>query len=399
MQRIMIVAGGEWQVPLIKKAKEMGAVVINSNLYKNSPGFRYADYCEVADVLDKEANLRIAKKYHIDAVLTDESDIAVPTTAYIAEKLGIPGIGMAHARLFTNKYLMRRFCTGIAFPCPEFAYCQNAGQVRQFMKELGRKVILKPLDAQSSRGVYILQKESDAEKYFEQSVQYSQSARAIVAERYIDGVEFTVDGMIVNGQHHCLAVSEKKHFSYNRSIASELYFAHENPKYDYQMLCEMNDTLISRSGLSMGLTHAEYKYENGIFYLIEAAARGGGTRISSHIVPKITGIDTYGFLIRSALGEKREQDCLIKGKYKSRCVVLKFLELEAGVVELIKGEDEVRNHPNIMELRLEFSVGDMVERAKDDRSRAGFYIAYGDTKEQLAEIMAWVDKTLRIVYR
>ena len=106
-KRIFVIAGGAWQVPLVKKVKKLGYEAVNSNLYENSPAFEYADYCEVANVLDKEKNLEIAMKYNVDAVLTDESDIAVPTVAYVAKTLGLPTIGEDKAALFTNKYQMR----------------------------------------------------------------------------------------------------------------------------------------------------------------------------------------------------------------------------------------------------------------------------------------------------
>ncbi len=77
MAKIMVIAGGDWQIELIKKAKSMGHYVICSNLYEDSKGFRYADAGEVADVLDKEANLTIAKKYMPDAVISDQSDIVI----------------------------------------------------------------------------------------------------------------------------------------------------------------------------------------------------------------------------------------------------------------------------------------------------------------------------------
>ena len=57
---VMVIAGGTWQVPLIKKVKAMGYKVLNSNLYEDSPGFAFSDYTAVADVKDKEKNLEIA---------------------------------------------------------------------------------------------------------------------------------------------------------------------------------------------------------------------------------------------------------------------------------------------------------------------------------------------------
>ena len=117
---VFVIAGGAWQVPLLRKVKELGYEAVNSNLYENSPAFEYADHCEVANVLDKEKNLEIAMKYNVDAVLTDESDIAVPTVAYVAKTLGLPTIGEDKAALFTNKYQMRCFCRDHGLNTPEF---------------------------------------------------------------------------------------------------------------------------------------------------------------------------------------------------------------------------------------------------------------------------------------
>ena len=120
----MVIAGGEWQVPLIRTEKAMGLFVINSNLYPDSPGFRYADVGLVADVLDREKNLAFAHEYKPDGVVTDQTDISVPTVAYLCEQLGLPGIGRGPAQLFTNKFLMREFLRQRGYPAPEYLLCK-----------------------------------------------------------------------------------------------------------------------------------------------------------------------------------------------------------------------------------------------------------------------------------
>ncbi|MCD7765738.1 MAG: ATP-grasp domain-containing protein, partial [Lachnospiraceae bacterium] len=389
----------------------------------------------VADVLDREQNLEIARKYQVQAVLTDESDIAVPTVAYVAGKLGLPTIGEDRARLFTNKYAMRCFCREHGLKTPEFRLCESADEAAAFVRELersgnsdesgkpgesegpgrseksGKRCIMKPLDSQSSRGVYVLEKPEDAYAYFESSASYSSAGHAVIVEQYIEGVEFTVDGIAYAGEHRSLAISEKKHFSYNTSIASELFFSETNDRYDYEVLKKQNDRLVALTGLPFGLTHAEYKWEDGEFYLIEIAARGGGTRISSHIVPLLTGIDNYRFLIEAALGHPVDKvllPCLRAadpaGRHTGCCAVLEFLSTdqgdgrEEGVVAAIHGAEEVRANPFVLELRLEFGVGDRLKRADDDRSRVGFYIAYGESEEELRRTMRWVKDTLKIEY-
>ena len=151
-KRIMIVAGGDWQVPITKKAKEMGLYVISSNLYEDSPAFAYADAVKIANVLDREANLACAERYKPDAVVTDQSDIAVPTVAYICQRLGLPGIGEDKASLFTNKYKMREFCKKYGFASPDFRLCTELGQAKTFLAEHHR-IIIKPIDSQSRRAI------------------------------------------------------------------------------------------------------------------------------------------------------------------------------------------------------------------------------------------------------
>ena len=196
MSRIMIIAGGDWQCPIVQTAKKMGHEVICSNLYENSPAFQYADWGEVANVLDKEKNLEIAKKYHPDAVLTDQSDIAVPTVAYVAAHMGLKGIGEDIAQLFTNKSLMRDFCKSNGFPYPKYKLCYSCEEAVDFFeKVIGGKAIIKPVDSQSSRGIHIIEDSEQLRNLYEDALQYSHSVNAVLVEQYIEGIEFTVDGL------------------------------------------------------------------------------------------------------------------------------------------------------------------------------------------------------------
>ena len=59
-----------------------------------------------------------------------------------------------------------------------------------------------------------------------------------------------------------------------------MYFTHTSKEYDYDKLRAYNDSFVMKTNLQFGFTHAEYKCEDGDFYLIEIAARGGGNMIS-----------------------------------------------------------------------------------------------------------------------
>lgn len=396
---IMVIAGSRWQIPILKKIRAMGYRSLVVNLYPDSPAFPYADFAEVADILDRGRCLDIARKYRINAVLSEECDIAMPTVAYIADALSLPSIGSANAELYTNKSLMRRFSEQHGLPSPLSVKCATIQESEAFYQECGGPLIMKPLDANSSRGVFTISSLEDIAECFEKSLAFSKQEKMVILERYIRGREFTVDGIVIDGVHKTLAISEKKHYEFNRNIAYELYFSHSNPNYDYGLLMATNDLFVHASGLADGtLTHAEYKYENGQFWLIEIAARGGGNMISSDIVPLMSGCDNYHALLCSALGKPITLPQM--GQIPAgRCAVLRFFDtdFEGGIVKEIRGEDFLRESPRVHHYEFNFEPGDYIKKAENDAARIGFYIAYADSDSELRDLMNEISQKVQII--
>lgn len=395
MKRLMIIAGGEWQVPIVRKAKEMGMFVANTNLYPDSPGFEFADVGLVANVLDKDKNLEYAKQYAVDAVITDQSDIAVTTVAHVAERLGLQGIGTSAAALFTNKHQMRKFCTEHGFPTPAYRLCATLSDAHDFIDKEGLPAVVKPPANQSSRGVVKVASRAEMAKAYESALQQSHDGTVLV-EGFVGGVELTVDGVQLNaGSHYCLATSCKTHYAHNEMVANQLWFSQHHPEIDYDALHRQHDRLVKSMALPFGLTHAEYKYHEGKFHLIEVAARGGGTRISSDIVPLMSGVDSNELLIRMALGEKIS---LIRPTYEDRVAVLDFFEFKPGRIRTIDGLDRARAMGGVVSIGLTVRVGDVIRPAADDRSRHGYVIAFADSAEALNSLLDDIRQTVQVRY-
>lgn len=397
-KKILILAGSRWQIPIVKKIKDMGHKALVLNPYENSPAFKYADGYEMIDILDREACLKYAKKNKVDAVLSEECDIAMPTVAYIAESMGLPSIGSDMAALYTNKLLMRDFCKRNGFRYPEYEKCFCIDDAKRFLKNISRKIIIKPLDSNSSRGVYTIENEQQLERFFDESISYSKTEKCVIAERYIEGTEFTVDGISTQDNHYSLAISEKKHYEYNKNVANELFFSHDNPNYDYEKLREVNNAFVKCSGLGCALTHAEYKYEAGEFYLIEIAARGGGNLISSDIVPIMSGVDNYKYLINASIGEENREKFEINPAFIERAAVLKFLDIPktSGTVEKICGMNFVTGCDNIVKWDVYYKEGEKIVRAENDSQRVGFYIAFDNSVNSLKKLMKETEEKFRI---
>lgn len=398
-RRILVIPGSEAQITLINKIRDEGYETVCINPYEDSPGFRYSDFSVQADILDKASTLHVAKEYAVSAVVSDECDIAMPVVAYVGEQIGVSTISSYDAELYTNKFLMRKFCKEHGFDFPEFKKCKEINEAFEFYDTLkSEKMIIKPLDSNSSRGVYTINERRDIESYFNEAIKYSQKEHAIICERYIDGPEFTVDGIVINGKHYSLAISQKKHYEYNLNIACELFFSYSNPDYDYDLLRTINNKYVETTELKMGFTHAEYKYENNKFYLIEIGARGGGNFISSHIVNRLVKLDNYKILIAQSLGNKVSIDNDALEFYKNRCCVLKFFDIQkGGQVKEIINEKILSDNPCIVMYQFHFNIGDMVQKAENDSKRVGFYIACCEKRNELKTLIKRIDEEVQII--
>ncbi len=396
---VIILPGSFWQIPIVKKSKQLGYRTLVINPYDDSPAFQFADGYLKSDIFDIDNVIEYCRKENADAVISDECDIAMPVISKIGKKLSLNTIDDDSAYLFTNKYAMRNFCKKFGIPYPEYKLCHTSYEAEKFFDQVRSDIIIKPLDSNSSRGVFTITECKDIANLFEKSRSFSKAEDAVLAERYINGTEFTVDGIKTPEKHFTLAVSEKKHFKHNRNIACELYFTKKNSHYDYDKLAKQNDFLVNNSPLKFGLTHAEYKYENGKFYLIEIAARGGGNLISSHIVPFLSGVDNYRYLLECSLGNITSPDFSLCNKYENRCAVLCFFDppSDGRVCTSIDGIDFLKNTPQIVEYKFNFKVGDTIKNADSDAERAGFYIACCESEGELNNLMQAVRENVKII--
>ncbi|MBQ2901196.1 MAG: ATP-grasp domain-containing protein [Agathobacter sp.] len=399
-KNIIVLPGTKWQIPLVQKLKRRGFNVIVFDFYENQPAYKYADGYRLVDILDKERVLELAKEYNPVAVMSDECDIATPTIAWVSEQLGKPSIGMEMAELYTDKYKMREFSKENGLVAPAFYKCYTMETAIENFKAFGGKMIMKPLDGNSSRGVFSVECETDIITNFEQSIKYSKKEKCVLLEEYIEGEEFSIDGIMTEHGYYSMALAKKKHYEDNENLDQELIFKYKDEEYDYDLLRKTNQEYVEKTGLKFGLTHAEYKFQNGNFYLIEIGARGGGNLISGCINPNLTGIESQECLIDWATGyEIKEDHCTYIDNYREKCAILSFFDVgqQHGIITKIEGIEFLENEECIKSFYFDYKIGDTVRKVEDGGNRFGYYIACCDSLEELEQLKVKVTDTVKIV--
>ena len=304
MKRLLIIGAGEMQVPIIKKAKQLGHYCIVSDINPEAPGFNFADKSVISSTFDKEKTLECAIANKIDGVLTT-SDYPVRTVAYICEKLNLKGISTYSAKICTDKYKQRQAMLGYNFYNPKHFLISTDDDLTQIINNLEYPLIVKPIDSSASRGVTKVANKEELLNAINYAKQYSLHQKVII-EEFIDGLEYSVECITQDRNIHIIAITQKdtkgannKYFVENKHIVpANISYNLENKIHKYVK------QIIKIFKIDNSAIHAEIKISSKGIVLIELGARLGGDFITSDLIPLATGIDMLENAIRIALNEQ-----------------------------------------------------------------------------------------------
>jgi carbamoyl-phosphate synthase large subunit len=397
-QLIHVVGGGFHQVPLVETAKSMGFRVLVTDMYENPPARALADEFERIDIRHKEDTLDCARRYKIDYIVTDMTDIGHLTVAYVAENLGLPGIGYETALRFTNKHIMRKVLgEKFAAHLPESRYFENVEEAVGFFRDSSRKgqFVVKPINSQGSRGVFILdRRHANAEEQIYAAFAESRK-RGVMLENFISGDEYSAETFVRHGEVHNLTVTKKYHYAQNPCIDErDTYLGDVRPESE-KAIFDLNENIIQALGLAFGNTHAEYMVHGDQIYLMEIAARSAGGSIGSKIIPYLTGFNCMEALLHALTGRPYE---IHIENYRKKFAVLKYYNFPPGRVKRIVVDESMLQGLLAFTLSPDLAEGETVKPIKDSRDRLGYFVVHGTDREDVLRREKLADSAVRLEY-
>ncbi len=391
---MLFLPGGRWQVPVIRLAQHMGFHVTCADGTPNAPAFEVADEAIHVELQDVRALVEIGRGRRVDAVMTEQTDFAVPLVARVAAALRRRGLPVDVAEAATDKAIMRDRAAAAGVRQPAFRVCCTAEDALCAAGELGAPLFSKPVDGQSSRGVRRIDRcdQGAVVQAFARAAAASRSGR-VLFEQCLFGTECTVEGFVVDGRPTTLAVSSKEHYTDLPGVASRLTWPGHFDEATTGRIARANEAVARALGIPFGITHAEFVIDgSGEPWFVEMAARGGGTRISSHIVPAVCGFEPVPALVCALMGETPAVCTTAR-----RAAQLRFLRLPCGR-QLVRfaNLDELRALPGVIEIAFNQAPGDRIPAIEDDRSRHGYAIVTGDTADTAQALGLSIERRLRV---
>lgn len=302
MQKLAIIGGSYLQLPLVRKAKELG---IETHCFAWADGAvckNEADFFYPISITEKETILEICKNIKIDGVTTIASDLAVLTVTYIASEMKLVGNPVEYAEITTNKFKMRENFLKYSIPSPKFTEVGVSGAYD--INDFNYPLIVKPTDRSGSRGVEKVDSPDMLKSAIHRALKESFSKTAII-EEFIEGKEISVESISYKGRHYILQITDKVTTGAPYFVELEHHQPSSLPQQTQEKVRKIVLKALDSLHIQFGASHSELKVtESGDIKVIEIGARMGGDFIGSHLVQLSTGYDFLKAVIMVALGEE-----------------------------------------------------------------------------------------------
>lgn len=339
-KKLAIIGASYLQLPLVKKAKEMGLETICFAWDDGAICKEFADQFYPFSIIEKEKILQKCLEIGIDGITTIASDTAVVTVNYVASRMGLRSNPDEYSEVTTNKYKMRQCFLDNDVPSPKFALVENTHhyQITGFKFPL----IVKPTDRSGSRGVEKVLDPVQLEEAISRARKESFENKAII-EEFVTGREISVEAISNEGQHTILQITDK--VTTGAPFFVELEHHQPSSLHDNIKDCVKSVVIKALDALHVqyGASHSELKItEDGDIRVIEIGARMGGDFIGSDLVRLSTGYDFLKGVIEVALGDFHEP-VITEHLYSGVYFLSKETERLRPVIE------NWQSHPEIVE--------------------------------------------------
>jgi biotin carboxylase len=377
MKEIIIILGaGIMQGPVINIAKELGFYTIALDGSKTAPCISLADQFEQIDLKDKEGIETFARSLQSAneriGIMTAGTDFSA-SVAWVAEKLGLPGIPYEAALNASDKSRMRECFKKAGLPSPDFTTVTAADLPLSPDSKLpgaGFPLVIKPVDNMGSRGCRRVDSIEELNEAAKTAISFSRSGRAIV-EGYMEGPEFSVDAVVYHGEITICGLADRHIFfpPYFIEMGHTLPTVIEKEKQ--QAMLDTFRAGIHALGIAgkenIGAAKGDIKLTAKGPMIGEIAARLSGGYMSGWTYPYSSGALPIKGAILAALG--REPEGLVPAK-EWTCAERAFISIP-GTVKAISGIEKAQSLPHVKDLFLRIKEGGKVSFPENNVTKCG----------------------------
>ena len=390
--KALVLCGGVPQIELIKQLKSRGVTTILADMNENVGARPYADKFYPVSVLDVEAVRKVAIDEKVDFLITVCADQVLEVVAKIAQDLGLPWyIDAETAENVSKKSFMKKIFWENGVPTTKYVIMGELDEEK--IAHLEYPIIVKPVDAYSSRGVRKVTNIEELREAFDVAVNISRTKTAIV-EEFAEGDEVTVDVYVEEGKAHVLCLSniykigEDGKFIINRSripadVSADIA----------DQIADTAQKIATAFGLKNNPMLIQLITDGKKINVVEFCARTGGG-IKFLMIKKISGFDVVKAVVDLTMGEKPHVGEIKKA---DNITINEFLYCTKGTLDHVEGFEELLAEGIIAEYSVFKSKGAKFDQINSSGDRVAFFSIVGENEEDVRRKHAIANSRVRAI--
>ncbi|MGW5049833.1 ATP-grasp domain-containing protein [Actinokineospora sp. NPDC004072] len=324
------------------------------------------------------ARERAAAGQRFDVVL-GVREFAQVATAEVAAATGAPGNPPEAVRTVRAKDRCRAALAAAGLAQPAVALCADRADAERFLKTTGGPWVVKPRDSMGSEGV---RKVTGLDDLPEAIAALPEGAAPFLVEEFVDGREYSVEGVFLGGEPVVLAVTEKQVLDPPVFVEVGHVLPAPLPEEARAEFERATTTALGVLGLRFGAFHVELWHTAAGVVLGEVHVRNGGDWIHRLLEHAIPGFELFGVLYDDALGTPVDRAAL----RPTRGAAVRFLTPPPGELVRVDGWDAVLDHPAVLHAGLYVSPGETIPAITDSHARVGEIVVGADTAQEAAAL-------------
>lgn len=376
--KALVLCGGMPQIALTKELKSRNITVVMADMNEKVAGRAYADIFYPVSVLDVEGVKNVAITEKVDFVLSVCADQVLQVAAQVSEELGLPCyIDFETAVNVSKKSYMKKIFVEYGVPTSQHVILAQLEQDK--ISHLRYPLIVKPVDAYSSRGVKRVDSYEELEQAFAEAVKISRTDTAVV-EEFVVGDELTVDVYVEEGKAHVLCVSnlykigEDGKFVINRSrIPGDV-----TPDIANQ-IADTAQKIADAFGLKNTPMLIQMISDGKRISVVEFCARTGGG-IKFLMIKKISDFDVIKAVVDLTLGLKPHVGQIKKA---DKLTVNEFIYCNPGELARVEGFEELLADGTIAEFSVFKAPGFQFGQICSSGDRLAYFSVEAETEQEL----------------
>ncbi len=369
-KRILLLGGGVMQLPLLQIAIQLGMDVCvvdgnpNALAVSQASAFFHVDLKDHIEI----ARQASAAEFTFDGVCTIGTDFTT-AVAYVAEKLGLPGISLAAAEKAKYKHLMRQAFQEAGVSVPPFIVC-SSGQEEELEKWDTFPAVVKPVDNMGARGVQIVSNYFELLAAVQDALGNSHSNTAIV-EGFIQGREFSIDAVWVRGKLEEFGIADRHIYFPPYRVELGHSFPADLKSEERQKLLRLMEDGSRALGITQGAVKGDIFWDGQSACIGELAARLSGGFMSGWTYPLHAQRSAILPYLCSVVGVECPENHNTQESLDTKTVLERACITFPGKIQAIYNKEKALEIPGVEYLWFALDAGDVVGALQNNVGKCG----------------------------